>query len=1003
MLMSVLLTALTGSAQVVAGLGGISGVVQDPSGAVVPNARVTVSNPARGITRNLTSNEDGVFTAPALPPATGYEVRVEATGFNVYQVKDIQVMVGQNVSLAVNLSVAAAATGVEVSAVAPVIEDTKTDVSQVVTQTQIDNLPINGRRVDSFVLLTPAVVSDGTFGLLSFRGTPGGNTFLTDGNDTTNQYYGENSGRTRLPSQISQDAVQEFQVLSAGYSAEYGRATGGVVNTVTRGGSNDVHGTGFWFFRNRTLNARDRYASINPPEYRHQFGGSISGPMIKDKLFYFVNGELTRRNFPIASSIFQRTVVENGQWVGCAASAAQCAAVAPLLAPFFGAIDREVKNDLGFAKLDWRPNDRHSVSASFNYLRFLSPNGIQTGATLTTGSALTSNGLSTVRNRYGRLTHTWVATPTVVNEARFGWFKDRQADELGGYKPAFGLISVSVNGVNIGIPNYLPRINPSENRYQVADTLTMTRGKHTLKFGFDFSDTEDYINNMLNRFGSYTYGNITAFAQDFSGNNAGARNFQRYTQTFGNPVSNFRTRDVAFFAQDQFRIKPNLTLNIGVRYDYAALPTPPLTNPDYPQTGRIPEDKNNFSPRAGIAYRIDRTRTVLRAGYGISYGRYLGGMLNTLFTANNVYTKQVTINNDPARPNVAAPIFPARLASSDLPGGTSSITFAAADLRTPYTQNGDIAIEQEITKDMGLTVSYVWSRGVQFFSVRDLNIGAPGPNVTYQIADQAGAIVGSFSTPTFLAANRVDPRYLRVSQIENGGRTYYDGLAVQFNKRYSKGFQTSVSYTWSHALDNGLGNGGSDNVFFSGAPNTFYPGDYRGERGSSALDQRHRAAISFVLQPEWTKRTDWYSRHVINGWQLSSITTLATAFHWTPSVSVTGAPIPGAAFTGSLNGFGSTNRVPFLPRTSVETDPVTRVDARLAKQFGAERIKLSLLFEVFNLTNSQYDTSIDARAFNVGSDRVLRPNPGLGTGTASAGFPDGTNARRAQVGARFEF
>ena len=173
----------------------------------------------------------------------------------------------------------------------------------VIDARQIMDLPINGRRVDTFVLLTPGVTNDGTFGLLSFRGVAGGNAFLMDGNDTTEQYYNENAGRTRIASQISQDAVQEFQVVSANFSAEYGRAMGGVVNTVTKSGSNDLHGTAYWFFRNRTLNARDRYATFNPPELRHQAGASLGGAIVKDKLFYFLNVDITRRNFPMVSSL----------------------------------------------------------------------------------------------------------------------------------------------------------------------------------------------------------------------------------------------------------------------------------------------------------------------------------------------------------------------------------------------------------------------------------------------------------------------------------------------------------------------------------------------------------------------------------------------------------------------------------------------------------------------------------------------------------------------------
>ena len=182
--------------------------------------------------------------------------------------------VGQTVSLHVDMSVAGTATTVDVAETAQIVEDTKTDVSQVVNQRQITDLPTNGRRVDAFVLMTPSVVPDGAFGLVSFRGVAGHNEFLTDGNDTTNQFYNENAGRTRISSQISQEAVQEFQVVSNNFAAEYGNAMGGVVNTITKSGTNDLHGTGYFFFRNRSLNARDRYASFNPQDIRKQGGAS---------------------------------------------------------------------------------------------------------------------------------------------------------------------------------------------------------------------------------------------------------------------------------------------------------------------------------------------------------------------------------------------------------------------------------------------------------------------------------------------------------------------------------------------------------------------------------------------------------------------------------------------------------------------------------------------------------------------------------------------------------
>ena len=271
-----LLWSATAIAQPLRGTGSITGTVRDASGALVSGAQVEVRNEAQGIRRDTNTDALGIFAVIALDPATGYAVSVKKAGFAVYAQEDLEVLVGEVANLEITLGIAPEATGVLVSATTTgVVDQTKTEVSQVVRQSQILNLPINGRRVDTYVLLTPAVVPDGVSGLVSFRGVAGGNVFLTDGNDTSNQFFDENAGRTRIFTQISQDAVLEFQVLSGGYSAGYGRASGGIINTVTRSGSNIPYGTAYWFFRNRGLNARDPYASVNPPERRHQAGGSL--------------------------------------------------------------------------------------------------------------------------------------------------------------------------------------------------------------------------------------------------------------------------------------------------------------------------------------------------------------------------------------------------------------------------------------------------------------------------------------------------------------------------------------------------------------------------------------------------------------------------------------------------------------------------------------------------------------------------------------------------------
>ena len=998
-----------------AGLGSISGEVKDPSGAVVPNAKITISNDINGVRRSIDSNNAGIFTAPALPPAPGYSISVAAQGFAPWTEKEVAVQVGQNVDLAVNLALASAATEVNVTDTAPVVDDTKSEVSQVVGTREIQDLPINGRRFDSFALLTPGVTSDGTFGLITFRGMALGNSFLTDGNDTTNAYYQEAPGRTRISAQISQDAVQEFQVINTGYLPEFGRSSGGLVNTVTRSGGNEVHGTFFWFFRNRTLNARDRYAAFNPPEVRHQTGASIGGPMIKDKLFYFFNTEITRRHNPIVSSTSGAAINQSTHgFTGCGApaTAAQCTAADAVVAREFGLVDRRADQELAFGKIDWRPTERDSLSLSLNYLRFISPNGIQSGAALTNGGAVGSNADSTVRVRYGKAAYTRIVSSSVLNEVRFGWFKDRQFDTPDqALTPPFGLVTLSVQGIsNLGIsPNY-PRLLPSEQRFEISDNLSWTRGRHAMKFGFNVANNEDYNNQLNNQFGSYTYATVSNFAQDFSGNTAGAKRWQTFTQTFGNSITDITIRDWGFYGQDQYRLANSLTVNYGVRYDYAQIPQPEIMNPDYPQTGRIPTYAGQISPRIGLAYSFNNQRTVLRAGYGLFHQRYGGGVINNLFTGNGVFQKAVTYTGSVATDLAAGPVFPNRLSATDkAASGTVNVTFAAPDFRPNYTQNGDVSIEHEINRNMSLTVSYLYNRGFHIISTRDLNIGPLGPPVNYRILDASGAQTGTFSTPVYLTANRVDRRYSRILQLEAGGKSWYDGMSVQFRGKAGKDVTYNVSYTWSHAIDLGQGQG-DDNINRFGnttSLSNLFNGDYRGDKGDGQLDQRHRLVFYWVAQHDFTKRSDAFSKYLINGWQLSGVTTLSSGRPTFATVFIVSQPAGLTIPFFTMNGFGGDTRVPFWANNAARLDGVNKLDARITKLLPiTERFKLALNFEAFNVTNTPYNTSIGSGASHTAynaTNGAIAPVAGYGVGTASAGFPDGTNVRRAQVSLRLTF
>jgi hypothetical protein len=1011
--------------QATAGQGAISGTVLDASGTAVPGAKVTVANPSLGISRELTTTNAGVFSAPSLTPEKGYKVTVEKQGFSQYDAEGLILEVGQVLNLRISLTVGSMSQKVEVTEAEPLVNDLKTETSSVVGGDLINNLPINGRRVDSFVLLTPGVTKDADFGLLTFRGMAGGNSFLVDGVDTTNQYYNENAGRTRLGSQLSQDAVQEFQVLTSNYAAEYGRASGGVVNTITKSGTNDYHGTFFWYFRNRTLDARDRYAAINPPEVRHQTGGTIGGPIKKDKLFFFFDTEIQRRHDPIADSVINSSVNGTTQtWIGCGppATPAQCAAANAVLPRLFGLTDRRADQQLYFAKVDYHLNDRNTLSVSLNYLKFFSPNGIQTGVSSTSGAGVGTNGDDSVRDRIGKFTLTSVPTSSLVNEFRFGWFKDRQADDFDptlqkGYP--IGNVSLSVAGVStLGGYNVLPRVNPSENRFQYADNLSWVKGSHSVKIGVDIAHTEDFANNLTTRFGSYTYANVSAFAEDFTSPAPGPSHYSSFTQTFGNPIADTNVTEMGVFAQDSWKITPKLTVNYGLRYEYALVPTPSITNPYYPQTGIIHSPTHNVAPRIGLAYHLN-DKTVFRAGYGLFFDRFESGLINTLVTANGVYTQSLTITSPTA---VGAPIFPNTLTSAASATGATSITFGAPNLRNPYTEQFNAALERSLSRTMTLTVSYLGNRGKSLYTVRDLNIGPLSSQVyNFTILNSSYQPTGQiYSTQIYLPANRVDPRYQHVYQVENGGKQWYDAGIVQLVKRFSNTFQGTISYTWSHEIDENQ-ESGSNALFFSSGPMGLYNGNYSNDKGNGNLDQRHRFIGTFVARPKFMKSDGKFARYVVNGWEMTGLLTLASGRPSFESVSFSSTANLPQAFTGSLDGLGGDNRVPFLPNNPLHIDPTYRYDTRLQKNFPIrEKMNLSLLFEVFNLTNTVANTGVVSAGFTAANKGtaaapqfVIAPcasatattcaatTPGLGN--ASGGFPDGTNARRAQVGVRFQF
>ncbi len=408
------------------GTGSISGTVEDSTGAVVVGATVTVSNTGTGLARTIETNSAGQFNIPVLPPGD-YAVRVEQQGFATAEQQNLTVTVGRATTLRLELQPGTVGEVVNVTA-EQLIDATQTEETTLINRTQINDLPINGRRADQFALLAPGVTRDGRFGLLSYRGQSGVfNNFTLEGNDDNQAYFAEARGRTRIASNVSANAIQEFQVGQSNFLPEFGRSAGGGINSVIRSGTNTFSGDGFYYFRNQALNARDPLSSIKPAERRDQFGGSFSGPIVRDKLFFFVNYDQQLRDFPLIiedlSGVLTRGLPSNPSAADRAAFDAGTTFLRgrfPNGAPG-NTIPRTANQNLFLTKIDWNINSSNTFSATYNYLNARGQNAIQTPLVL---GNVGRNGSDDVRIHTFNARLTTIVSPRAVNEFRFQASRD---------------------------------------------------------------------------------------------------------------------------------------------------------------------------------------------------------------------------------------------------------------------------------------------------------------------------------------------------------------------------------------------------------------------------------------------------------------------------------------------------------------------------------------------------------------------------------------------------
>jgi outer membrane receptor protein involved in Fe transport len=1055
--------------------GAIGGVVTNPAKEVVPGAAVTVKNIGTNKEDAATTDDTGRFKVANLQPGS-YSVTVNASGFSPMTSENVVVEIGRETNLEVALSVGPVTGTVDVSAEAPVINTTQQDFSSNINQTSINELPINGRRWSNFALLTPGAVPDGTFGLISFRGISGLlNNNTIDGGDNNQAFFAEERGRTRISYSISQAAIREFQVNTSSYSAEYGRSAGGVVNAITKSGTNDFHGGAFYYQRNNRWGARNplavRQELINgvftpvgykPKDVRHQFGGTIGGPIVRDKAFFFFSYDQQKRNFPglavfgqngfLNLSSANRTALINRGLTNT-----QIDNTVNFLATLSGPVPRTGDQKLILPKVDWVINDKNTLTVSYNRLRWDSPAGIQTQATNTRAVDNFGDDFVQIDALNAKLAST--LTPTLLNEFRFQWGRDNEfqfsqppipgepTNAVGGRSPQ--TILVGSTTFSFGMPEFLERASfPDERRWQFADTVTMTAGNHTWKFGGDINFVKDIINNLRFSGGEFNYTGATTGIADFivdyvnfttngsiraltpnlanastaddllglcvsSSRRVGKCYAGNFNQGFGVLGLNMKTTDLNYFLQDDWRVTPRFTLNLGLRYEYQRNPNPVNPNPALPQTDNKVDDRNNFGPRIGFAYDLSGDgKTSLRGGWGLYYGRVINSTVYNALVNTGVGTdvgqRQFTTSatNLPAAcSGISAdnctllPIYPNLLPPSNPPVG--AIQYFAKGFQLPQIHQWDFIVEREISRNTVVSASYLGSFGNSLPNFVDTNLPPPRRTVALNIV--GGPFNGqTYLTPIF-TGTRPDTRFAQITEIRSDVISKYHALVLQANRRLTRGLQFQTNYTLSRSSDTG-----QSSTTFTANNLPFNAFDQSGEDALSNFDRRQKFVASVVYSPN--PFNDGAAKHIFNGWTFAPILNAFSGQRVTGNISgnVTPTSFGFASNTtpgGGINGSGGSSRFALVPRNFFKQPNIWYVDARLSRRFSlSEQVKLELLAEGFNVFNRTQVTVVNPTIYNQSGTTLtfngVGTNPFFNvTGADSTLFRE----RQVQFAARFEF
>jgi hypothetical protein len=1095
------------------GAGNITGTVTDTAGAIVPGATVVVINTDTGATRNLTTNSDGSYAAPFLPSGH-YEVILGGGSFGKVDRKNLILTVGQVLSIDAALPNASVATQVEVSSTSPLVDTEKTEVSQTVDQQLISNLPVNGRNWSDFVLLTPNVVQDGGSGLVSFHGISGlYNQNYVDGANNNQMLFSEARGRSSgAPYVYSLDSIKEFQAETSNYSVEFGQAVGGQVNAITRSGTNQVHGDAFYYLRYPTLNALDPYSKYlgitthnpflltQPIHQQQQFGGSIGGPIIKDRLFYFFTYDGFRRvgrvlysdNNTISltpSGPTTSTTTITPTQCPATISAAQCSSAIAFLLQQSGTDaappSRYSREDIFFPRLDYHINSKNDAFVNFNWADFSSTNGYAAAPTYTNSSPST-NGPTTYHERFliaGLTTQVGAAS---VNQIHFQFGRDLETAGANAPGPSVGLGSNGGSLLTYGMPNALPRIaEPDEHRIQFTDVFSTVHGHHSIKFGGDANIVHEVMINLFQGGGVYSYSgstplsNFQSWAQDSFRGQAGdtdpyaGLHYTSFVQTIDQVNTGNRAGADDFwfkifdgFAEDSWKVRPNLTLNIGVRYDAQLTPPPIKNNTNYAPlstyySSTIKNVMDRVQPRVGFSWSPNQG-TVVRGGYGLFSALNQGSTYYAMRVENGVV--QVNYNyqgcGTTCTPTAAADaglLFPnvpfqptgPSISGSLTPVGATAPTIAGAGLLgaqsfhgldpnfvPPLSHEFELGVEQQLPGKLALSVGYVGSRTLRLPVFLDANLigQTPHGSRSYNVLNASGALVQQLTVPVYLTTDRRNQALESYNTGFSVANAWYNSLAVSVRRPFANGLEILANFTWSKATDTDQVSG-TYGTFYGGNP-ALDPNNLRAENGLSDLDVRNRFVLSLVYQPHLFEDNKW-ARGIVDGFVFSGTETASAGQPIVASMS-------GTVYTGAAGGYGAdggiyggamssstgaatTGRPPTIGRNSIIGPGFNNFDFRVSRDVPIhDNIKMQLIAEAFNLlnhtiitgVNPTYSTYTQASATSTScSTTASAPagspvqgciTPYAGTGISAFGATNATNntlygPRQIQVSAKLFF